>query len=59
LHNVRLQLGDQLQHIFSAHAPPDHNLPRAIKARQAAKVLAQVDPNNRDLHCLSPFLLSR
>ena len=55
---LRLQLGHDFEDIFSAHAPPHHDLPGAIKAREAAYVLAQVDSNNRDLHWLSPFLLS-
>jgi len=48
---------DHLQQVFSAHATPPYDLPRAIKPRQAAKVLPEVDPKNLDLHCLNPFLL--
>jgi hypothetical protein len=36
----RLQLGHDFEDIFSAHAPPHHDLPGAINAREAAYVLA-------------------
>jgi hypothetical protein len=56
--HLRPQLRHDLADILSAHPPPHHDLSRAIKASKAANILAQVDPNNRDLHWLSPFLLS-
>jgi hypothetical protein len=40
------------EHVFSAHPSPHHDLSRAINAREAAYVLAQVDPENSDLHGL-------
>jgi hypothetical protein len=51
------QMGDQLEYIFSADAPPHDDPPRAVEARQATYFLTQVDPNNRDLH-LAPSLSS-
>src|SRR6202049_2190740 len=56
-HHARLQLRHHLADILSAYAPPHHDLSRTTKARKAAYILAQVDPNNRDLHWFSPFLL--
>jgi hypothetical protein len=52
-HDARLELRYDFEDIVSTQAPPHHDLPAAVvKARKAAYILAQVDPNNRDLRCL-------
>jgi hypothetical protein len=49
-YGTRLQLRCGFEDIFSAHASPQHDLPGPIEGREAAIVLAQVDPENSDLH---------
>src|SRR3954466_10837291 len=54
-HDARRQAGRELDHALPAQAPAHDNAPSVVQARQAAAVLAKINPQNRDLHL--PLLL--
>jgi hypothetical protein len=47
------QFSCKLDHSLAAHASPQHHGSRVIQPDRAAAVLAQINPENRDFHCLS------
>jgi hypothetical protein len=53
-HDARLQLDRKLDNSLTAHATPQHDGSPVIQPNDAAAVLAQINPDNRDLHLLAP-----
>src|SRR6266853_428945 len=47
------QLGRQPHDALSPHPPTQHHTPRRVQPDHAAAVLAQVDPDNTNVHCLT------
>jgi hypothetical protein len=52
-YNAWPQLARKLDHSLAMHASPQHNGSAVVEPHDAAAVLAQINPENRDLHCLS------
>src|SRR3974390_626201 len=53
-YDARRQFRCKLDNSLTAHASPQHNGSADIQANDAAAVLAQINPQNRDLHDLFP-----
>src|SRR3954451_6871583 len=49
-HHAARQLRRQLDHTVPLQAPPQNDPPTGVQTHDTAAVLAQVDPQNRDLH---------
>ena len=52
------QLRAEGDHPLAPHASAQHDPPRHVQPDEAAAVLAQVDPKNRNRHRPAPFLIS-
>jgi hypothetical protein len=52
-YDAPLQFCRKLDNSLTAHASPQHNGSTGIQPDDAAAVLAQINPENRDFHCLS------
>jgi transposase InsO family protein len=52
-YNAWPQLARKLDHSLAMHASPQHNGSAVVEPHDAAAVLAQINPENRDFHCLS------
>src|ERR1700749_627573 len=46
---------DEPRHRTAPHPTPQNNPARGIQSRQAARVLAQIDPQNHDIHRSAPL----
>jgi hypothetical protein len=53
-YDAPLQFCRKLDNSLTAHASPQHNGSTGIQPDDAAAVLAQINPENRDLHDLFP-----
>jgi hypothetical protein len=52
-HHAARQLGCKRHDALPPHPPAQHHTPRRVQPDHAAAVLAQVDPENINVHCLT------
>src|SRR6266513_1161799 len=57
-HGAATKTVDETLHRTAPHPTPQNNPTRRVQTRQAAGVLAQIDPQNHDIHRSAPLPLA-
>src|SRR3981081_3535331 len=58
-HGAATKTVDEPLHRTAPHPTPQNNPARRVQTRQAAGVLAQIDPQNHDIHWSAPLPLAK
>src|ERR1700716_3952564 len=58
-HGAATKTVDETLHRTAPHPTPQNNPARRVQTRQAAGVLAQIDPQNHDIHWSAPLPLAK
>src|ERR1700682_4571307 len=58
-HGAATKTVDETLHRTAPHPTPQNNPARRVQTRQAARVLAQIDPQNHDIHWSAPLPLAK